>query len=130
MLKRTGRFGLFLSCVKYPECDGIVNIDKVGAISPPKVSPLETDMKCGKCESNLYLRRGARGPWLGCSRYPKCRGRGAWKGLDDDIRKKWETDLETHEAENPAPVIKTVDGEICGPGYKPDPLPDNLQKEP
>ena len=93
-------------------------------------SALETDMECGKCESNLYLRRGARGPWLGCSRYPKCRGRGPWKGLDDNIREKWEKDLKTHEAENPAPVIKTVDGEICAPGYKPETLPENLQKEP
>ncbi len=129
LLKRTGRFGPFLSCVKYPKCDGIVNIDKVGAISPPKVSPLETDIECGKCGSNLYLRKGARGPWLGCSRYPKCRGRGAWKGLDDAIRKKWETDLETHETENPAPVIKTITGDICEPGYKPETLPEDFQKE-
>jgi len=91
----------------------------------PKVGPLETDLECNKCESNLYLRNGARGPWLGCSRYPKCRGRGAWKGLEDEIRAKWEAALSRHEEENPAPIIKTVDGEIVEAGYRPEPLREN-----
>ncbi|MGC6450240.1 MAG: DNA topoisomerase [Pirellulaceae bacterium] len=125
MLKRTGRFGPFLSCVKYPDCDGIVNLDKTGAVTLPKVKPLETDLECNKCDANLYLRNGARGPWLGCSRYPKCRGRGAWKGLEDEIRAKWEAALARHEEENPAPVIKTVDGEVVEAGYRPEPIREN-----
>ena len=125
MLKRTGRFGPFLSCVNYPDCDGIVNLDKAGAVTLPKVKPLETDLECNKCDANLYLRNGARGPWLGCSRYPKCRGRGAWKGLEDEIRAKWEAALARHEEENPAPVIKTVDGEVVEAGYRPEPIREN-----
>ena len=125
MLKRTGRFGPFLSCTKYPDCDGIVNLDKNGTVTLPKVGPLETDLECNKCEANLYLRNGARGPWLGCSRYPKCRGRGAWKGLEDEKRAKWEAALARHEEENPAPVVKTVDGEVVEAGYRPEPLREN-----
>ena len=75
MLMRKGRFGPFMSCKKYPECDGILNLDKKGHITLPKVPPLITDLKCSKCEANMNIRRGARGVWLSCSRFPKCRGR-------------------------------------------------------
>ncbi|MEC7564099.1 MAG: type I DNA topoisomerase [Planctomycetota bacterium] len=130
MMKRTGRFGAFLSCVKYPDCGGIVNIDKKkGGLALPKIIPLETDLECNKCDSHLYLRNGARGPWLGCSRYPKCRGRGAWTKLEDDIRKKWEAALENHESENPAPIIKTVEGQVCEAGYQPEELQEDYVKE-
>ena len=109
--------------MKYPDCGGIVNIDKKnGGVALPKSPPLETDLECNKCESNLYLRSGARGLWLGCSRYPKCRGRGAWKSLEDDVRTNWEAAMENHIAENPAPTVHTVDGEICEPGFQPEKL--------
>lgn len=119
MLKRKGRFGPFLSCVKYPNCDGIVNLDKKGHVSPPKVPPLETDLPCEKCGGVMNLRSSKRGPWLSCSAFPKCRGRLGWKTLDEDTQKKWEVALENHEKANPQPVIKTVDGDPVGDEYTP-----------
>ncbi len=116
---RKGRFGSFLSCTKYPECDGIVNLDKKGCISSPKVSPLLTDLPCPKCGAPLNLRRGARGPWLSCSKFPKCRGRMGWVSLDDRTKKKWERALEAHEKAHPQPVILRVDGSLVSDSHRP-----------
>ena len=119
MLMKKGRFGPFLSCPKYPECDGILNLDKKGHISPPKVPPLLTDLKCPKCEADMNIRRGARGPWLSCSRFPKCRGRLGWAPLDDKTKKYWEKALDEHEMKNPQPVIKNLSGDPIGENYTP-----------
>ena len=82
MIKRQGRFGVFLGCAGYsikgedgnPVCKTIINLDKQGNPQPPKAAPIPTDEKCPKCQSMMYLRDGKRGPWLSCSKFPKCRG--------------------------------------------------------
>jgi DNA topoisomerase I len=119
MLLRRGRYGAFLSCSRYPECTGIVNLDKKGGISAPKVPPLLTDLECPKCQSPMNMRRGARGPWLSCSAFPKCRGRLGWNTLDQETIKRWERKLEEHEKGHPLPVIQTLDGIPVEEGYKP-----------
>ncbi|MCP4681444.1 MAG: type I DNA topoisomerase [Desulfobacterales bacterium] len=119
MLLRKGRFGPFLSCVKYPECTGILNLDKKGFITPPKVPPFTTDLLCGKCEAPLNLRRGARGPWLGCSKFPKCRGRLGWAKLEDSVKSRLEKALAEHEKAHPQPVIRKLDGTLVGDSCRP-----------
>lgn len=119
MLLRKGRYGSFLSCTKYPECDGIVNLDKKGFVSPPKIPPLVTDLPCPKCGAPLNLRRGARLPWLSCSKFPKCRGRLGWVSLEDTAKSKWEKALEEHEQAHPLPVIRKIDGNPVGDTYRP-----------
>jgi len=126
LIKKTGRYGPFLACAKYPACDGVVNLDKQGKVSPPKVPPLETDLACSKCEAPLYLRNGKRGPWLGCSKYPRCRGRGAWKGMEDDERAEWEAKLAEHERLHPPPVVTTVDGTVIETGFEPQEMEQEL----
>ncbi len=37
---------------------------------------LETDLKCRLCGSKMVVRFGKNGPFLLCSRYPECKGRG------------------------------------------------------
>jgi DNA topoisomerase-1 len=74
MIKRKGRFGQFLGCSGYPECKTIINLDKEGKPLPPKAKPIPTAIKCEKCGGQMVLRDGKRGPWLGCSTFPKCRG--------------------------------------------------------
>ncbi|MCG8619124.1 MAG: topoisomerase DNA-binding C4 zinc finger domain-containing protein, partial [Desulfobacterales bacterium] len=113
MIKRTGRFGPFLSCSDYPDCKGIVNLDKNGAVKLPSPPPLLTDIPCNKCDEGVMnLRRSKRGPWLSCNRFPKCRGRVGWKSLDEDEQKKWELALMNHEKANPVKQIKTLDGRV------------------
>ncbi|MEO1008878.1 MAG: DNA topoisomerase [Planctomycetota bacterium] len=114
MVHRTGRFGPFIATdLAEGESPGdgmILNVDKKGYVTAPAPPPLETDLPCPLCESPLNLRNGLRGPWLGCSRFPKCRGRGKWAELDDAKKKALEDALEAHERAHPIPIIRRLDG--------------------
>ena len=134
MMKRTGRFGPFLGCTRYGEnedpCDGILNLDKkTGKVTAPNPPPLVTDLPCPKCDAPMNLRDGARGPWLGCSRFPKCRGRLGWKKLDEDVRAKLEKELTEHMRAHPIPVIRTLGGEALTDA-KGKPLEEALPPQP
>jgi DNA topoisomerase-1 len=65
MRVRVGRYGKFLGCSGYPECNGI----------RPLVRPASIEMKCPDCrEGDVLERRSRRGTvFYGCSRYPKCK---------------------------------------------------------
>ena len=128
MMKRTGRFGVFLGCVRYGDktnpCDGILNVDRKGHVVAPSQPPLVVEeLKCDKCGSPMNLRSGIRGPWLGCSKFPKCRGRMAWTKVDDSVRKRLEAELAVHEKAHPVPIIRTLDGKALTDA-KGKPLPD------
>lgn len=110
MILRTGRFGKFLASVNYPEVKCVVNLDKHERIKYPSPPPLTTDLACEKCGSPLNLRRGKRGLWLGCSRFPKCRGRLAWNKVEPAKQKKLEAVFADHEQANPQVVVRTLDG--------------------
>lgn len=114
MTKRVGRFGPFLGCSRYSDktspCDGLLNLDKKGRVEAPSQPPLVTDLPCPTCQSPLNLRNGVRGPWLGCSRFPKCRGRGKWADLPADKREQLESQMKAHDKANPIPIIKTMAG--------------------
>jgi DNA topoisomerase-1 len=110
MTKRVGRFGPFLGCSRYPDCDGILKMDKKGRVLAPQPPPLKTDLPCPKDGGDLVLRDGVRGPWLSCSNFPKCRGRGKWAELPDDVRAKWEKALAEHTKLHPIPVIRDTNG--------------------
>jgi DNA topoisomerase-1 len=112
MILRRSRFGEFLSCSGYPECTGSLKLDRAGNVKPPTPPPLEVDVKCPKCQSKLYLRRSKRGPWLGCSKYPKCRGRMAWSALPEEQQKDLTHRLEEHEHAHPMPELKKADGTL------------------
>jgi DNA topoisomerase-1 len=114
MVRRTGRFGPFI--VTYLEkgedqdLGMILNIDKKGHVVAPSPRPLVTELPCPTCQSPLNLRSGVRGPWLGCSRFPKCRGRGKWAELAEAEQKRLESALATLDRENPTPIICRLDG--------------------
>ncbi len=120
MTKRVGRFGPFLGCADYPTCKGIVNIDpKKHTIKLPKPPPLLTELLCPKCEKLLNMRRSKRGPWLSCSDFPKCKGRGRWADVADDKRQAIEQAWQQHCKANQPPKITNTDGDIIPEGYTP-----------
>ena len=98
----------------------MVNLDKkTGNVKLPTPPPLETDLECSKCDQPLFLRNGKRGPWLGCSTFPKCKGRGGWAKLEDEIKDRWGKDLEKWEADNRPADLLTIDGERIEEGFQP-----------
>lgn len=127
MIKRMGRFGPFLGCSRYGNdddpCDGILNLDKQGRVVAPSQPPLQTELTCAKCGSAMNLRQGARGPWLGCSAFPKCRGRLSWTKLEPEVRDRLEQELAKHLRAHPIPIIRTLDGRALTDG-RGKPLPD------
>ena len=69
LVQRRGRFGPFIGCSRYPECD---YIKKEG---PPPPAPLAFEIACPTChKGHLKTRRARRTGSLfwGCSRYPNC----------------------------------------------------------
>ena len=127
MIRKTGRYGPFLATVLEdgePNDFGmILNIDKKGFVTAPSQPPLETDLPCPKCEAPLNLRDGVRGPWLGCSRFPKCRGRGKWSELEPKLKAELEAALAEHDSRHPIPIIRTLDG-VALTDAKGKPLPE------
>ncbi len=66
MVRKRSRFGEFLGCSGYPECDGIRRL---------RAEPAKTGVKCPECkEGEILERRSWRGKlFYGCGRYPKCK---------------------------------------------------------
>jgi DNA topoisomerase-1 len=117
---RNGRFGPFLASVNYPASSFVLNLDRKGNIKypavPPVVIPTDEGLECPKCKSPLNLRKGKRGPWLGCSKFPKCRGRLGWKEVPAEQAAELEKRLDAHELEHPVPKIARGDGTVIPEG--------------
>jgi DNA topoisomerase-1 len=99
MIRRKGRFGEYLSCSGYsekdekgnPSCSMIVPMGKSGEPDPPKCEPITTEILCDKDQAPMLLRNSKRGPFLGCSSFPKCRGTKMVKKLPEEQIKYIET---------------------------------------
>ena len=66
LIYRTGRYGKFISCSKYPECKHIEKIEKE--------KPEEVGRDCPECGKPLLKRKSRYGTYfIGCSAYPKCK---------------------------------------------------------
>ena len=98
LVQRRGRFGPFMGCSRYPDCD---YIKKEG---PPPPDPLAFEVACPTChEGKLATRRARRTGSLfwGCSRYPKC-----------DYTTSHEPVGAIHDADE-GPIGRSGDGTIC-----------------
>ena len=81
LLKKRGRFGAFLSCPNYPDCNTTMNISAEGQpvahVEKPvvEVEGIEpgTTKECDKCGKDMVVRASARGAFWGCTGYPKCK---------------------------------------------------------
>ena len=63
MIRRTGKFGKYLACSNYPECQNIISesAEEVSAI------------RCPKCGLHMVAKSGKFGKFLACPSYPDCK---------------------------------------------------------
>ncbi|NNG15788.1 MAG: type I DNA topoisomerase, partial [Gemmatimonadales bacterium] len=69
LMLRTGRFGPFIACTKYPD-----DCRFTKPIKKDKVPDRPTDEKCHLCGSAMVIKTGRFGEFLACTTYPKCKG--------------------------------------------------------
>jgi DNA topoisomerase-1 len=92
MVIKNSRRGPFMACSAYPKCRNAKSIGGKkkaegeaaegeageGAAKPKRAprrrsSAVATDRDCPDCGAKMLIRSGRRGPFLGCSGYPKCK---------------------------------------------------------
>jgi DNA topoisomerase I len=69
---RLGKRGRFIGCSGYPDCDYTRNLHddaNAAAVEPEIVA----DRKCPDCQSDLVVKMGRYGKFIGCSNYPQCK---------------------------------------------------------
>jgi len=75
MVKKFGRYGQFLSCSKFPECDNAKPLGK-GEREQEEIDEAQKKFKgkkCDKCGKDMEVKVGRYGPFLACSGYPECK---------------------------------------------------------
>jgi DNA topoisomerase-1 len=83
MIVKRGPRGPFLGCSAYPKCRSTKPVPedmreqikaKMPAPAKKAVPAVEVHETCPECGAPMKLRPGRRGYFLGCSKYPKCKG--------------------------------------------------------
>jgi DNA topoisomerase-1 len=82
MAVKRGPRGPFLGCTAYPKCRRTRPITEElrGQLNlpapPPKKAapPIEVTERCPNCNEAMKLRQGRKGWFLGCSKFPRCKG--------------------------------------------------------
>jgi DNA topoisomerase I len=67
LIVKSGRFGPYIACAKYPECRFSRPLAK------NKVPDRPSDEKCQECGAPMVIKTGRYGEFLACTRYPKCK---------------------------------------------------------
>ena len=68
MVEKSGKFGLFLACSRYPDCDNTKEIE-----TPGDQSTEELEETCENCGKPMVVKRGRFGMFLACTGYPECK---------------------------------------------------------
>ena len=68
MVLKVGRFGVFLACSAYPECQNTREVEK----AEQPAADEEPDA-CENCGKPMVVKRGRFGQFLACSGYPECK---------------------------------------------------------
>ena len=69
MVIKAGKFGLFLACSGYPECENTRELEtpETGADGDP------IEEACENCGKPMAMKRGRFGQFLACTGYPECK---------------------------------------------------------
>lgn len=93
MVVKLARSGKFLSCSKYPDCDGARTIEGKELEGPKEtgeICPICGEKKGKSGGGKLVVREGRFGMFISCSRYPKCK----FIKEDEEEKKKRMTDVD------------------------------------
>jgi DNA topoisomerase-1 len=69
MVIKAGKFGLFLACSAYPECENTRELETPEA----NAEGGEIEENCENCGKPMTLKRGRFGQFLACTGYPECK---------------------------------------------------------
>ncbi len=64
----------FYGCSNYPDCDYTAPVESLSFNKEDYAEDFDWDQKCPICSSEMQLRHGKFGPFLGCTKYPDCSG--------------------------------------------------------
>jgi DNA topoisomerase-1 len=67
MVEKAGRFGIFLACSRYPDCDNTRELE------PAEAPTEELEETCENCGKPMVVKRGRFGMFLACTGYPECK---------------------------------------------------------
>jgi len=67
MVLKVGRFGVFLACSAYPECQNTREAEKTEPVADEEPDP------CENCGKPMIVKRGRFGQFFACSGYPDCK---------------------------------------------------------
>ncbi|PYR89713.1 MAG: type I DNA topoisomerase [Acidobacteria bacterium] len=68
MVIKAGKFGLFLACSGYPECENTRELE-----TPEAGAEGEIEETCENCGKPMVMKRGRFGQFLACTGYPECK---------------------------------------------------------
>lgn len=64
----------FYGCTNYPDCTFSAPIEQISFNKDDYASDFNWDQKCPECNSEMTIRHGRFGTFLGCTKYPECKG--------------------------------------------------------
>ncbi len=64
----------FYGCTNYPDCDYTAPLEEIALDKSAYADDFDWDQKCPTCGSEMKPRKSRFGIFLGCSKYPECRG--------------------------------------------------------
>ncbi len=64
----------FYGCTRYPDCSFSAPIEQLSFSKDDYAEGFDWEQKCPECKSDMTLRHGRFGSFLGCSTYPDCKG--------------------------------------------------------
>lgn len=64
----------FYGCTRYPDCSFSAPLEAVEFNKEDYAADFDWDQKCPNCSSEMKLRHGRFGAFLGCTKYPDCKG--------------------------------------------------------
>lgn len=64
----------FYGCSRYPDCDYSAPVEEISFNKEEYAADFDWSQPCPLCQSEMKIRHGRYGAFLGCTRYPNCKG--------------------------------------------------------